>query len=820
MGTGGKTAHQAYDVTPTASGPGDGTGPSESAGQAAQIPAELQALTASLTDGGLDPADIAGFQAATPKVAAALEQYGDGSDELKAAIGDAHAQQLAWLQQLTPQQLQQLAAAQGFQHSELVGLSGKQPHPLVHWLDPFYPADITSKQKIQEVAQARYAALAAGETINGLTLADLTPPPAPEPGDGTWTASLADVVGLQAQIATTLADLPYAKWGMSVEQITAVDAGLAAIVDAENKLATASCPDDPQTLAVAQAAAAHSISQALNGKVKTGAIPQLREAAVASGMLTAEQAGVLGNKELIAAARRSTPQGEAGALLQTADERAGQVADRLQAAVAINDLIGGPLKPKDPASWDAAGTAKLAELAPLIGKGYQAEAAINLWHGQAGVPLQKLSTVGAADCATGFRQWAKTQPVGELRSVAAALGLENAGVGTRAQVQNYIAGQWDTAIDTAALQSAVTAKATAAKPTPAAGGAAPAAATPAVTGAATEPASTAAKPKPAGTAKAGGPVVAKSAGWVAQHANLVAALKHAAASSSGLPARQDDKVVAGWDFGKGTSGSHLGGTHSKSLHTGPDGKPWMFKSDSSGGARAAAESDAARVFAAAGLPAVPVYRATVAGKSGSVQPLVTQADHFPASPKSWGQADADAIVRYHVAAWAVSNHDGHAANLLRTPAGGMLAIDLGQAYKFCDSDKLSMSYNPVGSTITHTLYQAHQSGSLPKGVTVNPAAAHPVLAAIEKIPDSQWRAMLHDTAHTGAKKGVSWAPAMRQRAAKTHGIPADKVSTAQVAEAFLDAAVDRKKGLRQAFTTFFGGELKLPGASTLLKGGQ
>ncbi|MET7398401.1 hypothetical protein ABZS66_33425 [Dactylosporangium sp. NPDC005572] len=308
--------------------------------------------------------------------------------------------------------------------------------------------------------------------------------------------------------------------------------------------------------------------------------------------------------------------------------------------------------------------------------------------------------------------------------------------------------------------------------------------------------------------------------WATPYASLVAELEHATVDASGLPARLDTETIIGWDFGNGTSASYLGGTHAKSLHTGPDGQQWLFKHDSSGGARAAAEAEASTVFAAVGLPAVPVYRTIVGGNHGSVQPLLSGAVHFPASPGSWTQVDVDAIVRYHVGTYAVSNHDGHPENLLRASAGGMVAIDLGQAFKHCHEDALSLSYNPVSRTVPHSLYRAHLAGALPAGVKLNVAAAYPVLTAFERIPDAQWRVMLHDTAHTGAKAGMNWTNAMRGRAAAKHGIAADNVTTEQIADAFLDAAVQRKQGLRQSFTDFFAGELNIASAPTLLKAGH
>ncbi|WP_345703780.1 hypothetical protein [Kitasatospora paranensis] len=62
-------------------------------------------------------------------------------------------------------------------------------------------------------------------------------------------------------------------------------------------------------------------------------------------------------------------------------------------------------------------------------------------------------------------------------------------------------------------------------------------------------------------------------------------------------------------------------------------------------------------------------------------------------------------------------------------------------------------------------------GSLAAGVKVNPAVAHPVIKSFEAIPDAQWRAVLHDTAHQGATAGLHWVPKMRARAAKQHGVP-------------------------------------------------
>ena len=148
----------------------------------------------------------------------------------------------------------------------------------------------------------------------------------------------------------------------------------------------------------------------------------------------------------------------------------------------------------------------------------------------------------------------------------------------------------------------------------------------------------------------------------------------------------------------------------------------------------------------------------------------------------------------------------------------------GQAFKHYGQDKLAVGYAPSGGgsydPLHQKLYQAALSGGLAEGVKINPAVAHPIIKNFEAIPDSQWRSMLHATAHEGAKAGVHWVPTMRNIAAKKHGIPASQVSHTQIAEAFLDHAVERKQRLRETFADFFVKELKMPSAASLKHGAK
>ncbi|MEU1812993.1 hypothetical protein [Micromonospora aurantiaca (nom. illeg.)] len=827
MGTGGKTAHQSYIVAPTEAGglptdqaavpqpadpeqvtPAPPTPEPETPPKPAAVPAEPEpapaAASAAATGGG-EGAAGGGLPAADLHGQPLIDAY-----QALTAADPASVQ--PWLSGLTADQLQELATAHGFQHPEMVGLSGKQPHPLVHWLDPKYPADIASKQKIQAVANSRYAAFAAEDAMLDLSVPG-TAAPVPQPNPhASWIATPAEVVDAQLAVANAGLDLlNLTPKGYGAAQKTEERAAaLAQLIAAENRLATAVCPEDPQLLASGQAKSSQHVDQILSKLLNNPQlVAQVRADAAASGLLTEAQSGVLTPAGVVRVARLATPAAARQEALDVAESRLGQLQQLADLDGTLVSKVGNTTNVWGSWGDDAGG---LAEIAAIKGKMAQLNKDVYGWKSKvcdnpAEAPGVYWQAPWVGELSTQFRAWAKKQPIGQVREAAAQLGLADSGKATRAQAQNFIAAQWDPACDKAAIQTEVSA------------GKAKTAAATTTTGAAQPPQPA----KPAATAPPAAVVSAPSAApqpgsWKAAQHNLVSALKHAAASSSGLPGWVDAQAVKNWDFGTGTSASGLGGTHHKSFHQGPDGGTWLFKTDATGGGQAAAESAAARILHAAGQPTVPVYRATLGGKTGSIQPMLPGAVTFEGHPGQWSQADADAIVRYHVAAWVVGNHDGHANNLLRTPSGGMVPIDLGQAYKFCDVDKLSLAYNPVAETVHHKLYQAHQSGGLSSGVKVNPAAAHPVLRAIEKIPDSQWRAMLHDVAHTGAATNRRWVPTMRARAAKTHGIAESAVTTHQVADAFLDAAVSRKNSLREGFAAFFAGELKLPSAAALLHG--
>ncbi|MEU0111945.1 hypothetical protein ABZ313_42300 [Streptomyces sp. NPDC006251] len=805
-----------------------------------------------------------------------MEAEGASEEEIKAQLDALRAQSLEYLNSLSPEELQQIAAARGFEHPALVGLSGKG-QPLVHWLDPYYDDAIPSKQKIQAKALERYEQLLAGQSIGGMTLADLhqiegTPLPSTGPA-GTWTATPDQVAAAQEAWKTIADEVAYSQGVLDSEK-------LKSLLDAEKTVLTAHCPEMQDLETIQSQIKVWTGDPLVHANIGKSTVLPLVQDAVAAGDMSLEDAHHLKPREIVALLRTGTPESEKEALQATAQARQAQLAalDKaldvhavgkpdLESPLSLPDLAGNP---------EAA--AQVAEWATSTGELHQLQTDAQGWiHGvlqpasdiSAGNPgLLTSHTVAPKSLTTEFNAWAKGQKLGDLREVAEQMGMPDADQASRAHVTSFIAASFNPALDkdeitakaaaaaakkkagaagggglasdeaVQALQSKLTATGSSPTPAPApstpsaakAGGLTPEAKEAAALsmGASPEQAKKLAEaptPSPSAGAVPKAPVKpAKPGSFNAKVQALVANLQQVKATAQDVPARIDADVVSSWSFGPGKPAANLGGTYSKSLHDAPDGSSWLFKADKDGGAIAHAESAASHALSLGGLPAVPVYVKNVEGKSGSVQPMLNGAHHFASEPKNWSQSEVDAIVRSHVGSWLVGDHDGHQANVLRTASGGLVRCDLGQAFKHYGQDKLALGYAPSGGgsydPVHQKLYQAALSGGLADGVKINPAVAHPIIKNFEAIPDSQWRSMLHSTAHEGVKAGVHWVPTMRKAAAKKHGIPSSKVSNEQIAEAFLDHAVERKQSLRESFANFFVKELNMPTAASLKHGAK
>ncbi|MGW7199002.1 hypothetical protein [Streptomyces chryseus] len=873
MGTGSKSSHASYAVGTTATSEGTEQPVAEAPEQPMsneEIAAKADLLMAMdlmgyITDPqfSVDPEDavptdpVERYDLFVGQVQTAqgaiekLKEAGVSPEEIEAHTKALKAQTVAYLTSLDEDDLHEIAQVKGFEHPALVGLSGKGQHPLVHWLDPAYPSGITSKEKIQAAALNRYQQLLAGETVGGMTLTDLHQLEGTEPpgSGGTWSATPQEAKAAMAALAGSISDYNHAaKNGGGDGQAQALQTMLAA----EQKLATADCPELGEELEKSKAHAKLTVDQALNHyHLAPATLQPLVLDAVASGQLNSTEAQHLTGRELVTLLRPATPESEANSLKETAAKRQEQLAN-LDGAYAAHGAMapGGGQLLDLPSAGEPGAPQTIAAWAQNAGDLQLLQNKVHGWYGQSqqylgGDPYAEHpgampgKFIHPGDLTSDFNAWAKGQKLTDLRAVAGQMGMDNNATATRAQVQQYIAASFNPKYDQQAIKEKVSAaaakkeaaKTAAATPMSSGGGLASDAAVHAPAsklpvGAAATAASASTKPT-MGTPKPAQPKKAlKPGSFNANVQELMAKVQHAKATSQDVPARVDAETVASWTFGPGTTASTLGGTYAKTMHTAPDGSQWLFKADHNhGGALGHTEAAASHVLSLGGVPAVPVYAHKQAnGTAGSIQPMLQDAKPFTASPSQWSQSQVDAIVQSHVGSWFVGEHDGHQDNWLETPSGGLVQIDRGQAWKHFGADKLSIDYAPSGgggfTPVHQKLYEAALGGGLAKGVKLNPAAAHPVIKRFESMPDAQLRSVLHSTAHEGAKAGVAWVPQMRSRAAKALKIPQSQVTHEQIANAFLDHAVERKSNLRQNFTDFFVKQLKLPSGAALKHGGS
>ncbi|MGP4027190.1 hypothetical protein [Actinomadura sp. 3N407] len=858
MGFNSKTTHQAYTVAPAQAEEDSSPAVKPLVGKAAEAVAEEMWVPGTGPDlydaiHTADQAYLVGANTQDPvedfdhfaSLVTDARDYLDAAEQ--AGVDPAKLEKLQkslnlisqdYLKKLSPEELQQLAGSHGFEHPALVGLSGSDAHPLAHYLDPAYDADSPSKAKIQAAANERYAKLCAGETVGGMTLADLQTIEGASPANGTVPMTPDEF----NQAAERAADAAVAVSQAHVMGNADKGEKLAEFIQAHNELAAAYCTVDTEGYEAFKKGASLGFGGMISAAdiTATDLGPSI-QAGIQNGHITADQAQVMTPGETLALLQQMTPGSERQAIASTAAQRLADLAHFQGAHAAVGSVydpgtgkVGLPALdgPNKEHAMAAAGNFA-AEAAAL------AAAQSNVAGWASGTPAagDQPPTIAPGELTKGFNAWAKQQKIGDLRALAEKAGLQDADQASRAQANSYIAGAWDPDRDRTQIQEKVTGKklqsmAVAASAPPdattldsaAAAGSAPAAA--GANGSAPAPGAGPAKPNANANPTIGTDTLAAIAtmkadtGFAAKHNDLLAALRNVQATASDVPQRLDPAAVASWDFGPGKAAS-LGGQHTKSVHVGPDGGDWMFKPDKhNGGARGHAEAAASDVFHAGGMAAVPVYSAKIGHHKGAVQPLVKGAKTLSSSPKSWSQAEVDEMVRFHVASWLVGNHDGHAGNVLSTQSKGVLQIDNGAAFKHYGADKLSLDFDPHGcGPVYQQAYKAHQSGKLAPGVKVNPAVAHPVIKAYEQMPDSQWRAMLHTTAHEGARNNVAWVQRMRDRAATRHGISASKVSDQQVAEEFLQHACERKASLRKDFAAFFTNQLNLPTGALLRHGG-
>lgn len=494
MGTGSKSSHASYAVGPTTA--------SEADDVVAEAPAqpmsdeEVQAkadllmamnLMEEITDPpfALDPEDevptdpVERYNAFVGQVEQAqeaiekLKEAGASDEEIEAHTKALKAQTLAYLNSLDEDDLREIAEAKGFEHPALVGLSGKGQHPLVHWLDPAYPGDLSSKAKIQAAALSRYEELLAGKTVGDMTLADLHEIEGTEPpvGGGVWKAT-PDAVASAAQAVTDSIDAwNQAKKAYGPQFHTQRAEALYVMLAAEQKLASADCPELGEDLAAAKAQAKSAVDEALhNAYLRPKDLQPLVQQALASGQLGETEAMHLGPRALVTLMRPSPPESEVQSLKALAAERQEQLAN-LDAAYGAHVAMapGGGQPLNLPPAGDPGAPQVIAAWAKNADDVRDMQADVNAWYahtqlwGASDSPyaehpaLEPEKYLKPGDLTNDFKAWATKQKLSDLRAVAGELGMDNNAKATRAQVQNYIAASFNKKYDQQAIKDKVNA---------------------------------------------------------------------------------------------------------------------------------------------------------------------------------------------------------------------------------------------------------------------------------------------------------------------------------------------------------------------------
>ncbi len=793
-------------------------------GAAAPVPAG----EAPQTQAAPAPAGLAGLVSGLPSTAAGIKTLHLAAQQASAAeLQASKAQVIAYLASVSPVELKKAALIAGFKYPSLAGSTdGGKCGSLAFWLNPVYtsPSALEKKAKVQATIAAKFAALPPEEQQKILAQ------------EAVWAAEL-KAQGINVQLAPDLEMPPVevvdeeelalrvAAVKQAAEKILAdpLSGGITyvdvvALHDALSALARAHVPGaDPAWLKQQKAfSLVGDLIAKAPGWTKGALLVQM--AAVA-----AEKAGV--PKEGVASLPLSglvalfDPQADPQ-LKQAAKELAlekVQVVDAVRAAVkAVEDLtqdlppeaedLSQPTVPKEPAlklEWLA--TAKAAAEKLIWAEGEYAKHVTQTtcqswphlkWFTGIPAPITFINASGALQAkAKAVVASLDAKALRQAAQTLAGLSEEEAKVATKAQLAAVVLG-------------AVLGKA----------------ATPKVQGKAQGMlakihAKIQTTPKLPPVPKPGpepppvppppqGHVPAPPAALLPKHVPFrekVQALagivlqRLALAKMPPWKGRDAVRKLALTHEGPATA---LGGVHEKHFYRDPTGKRWLFKLDKHPGAPAAAAEEAAEVVRRAGLPTVEVRVRDLGDRVGSLQPMLEGAKPLPPDPLQWTPQQRQGMMMHHVVDWLLGDHDGNPQNFL-VYEGAPVRVDRGQAFKFFGRDRLALDYEPnkVHGAPPHAallLYRAARAGK----VHVDPRTVLPVIKAVETIPDDEYREFLRPVAEAGAKgRAAGWYEAMAQRAAaKKGGAP---VTDVDVAEAFLEAALERKRNLRRDFEEFF-----------------
>jgi hypothetical protein len=172
------------------------------------------------------------------------------------------------------------------------------------------------------------------------------------------------------------------------------------------------------------------------------------------------------------------------------------------------------------------------------------------------------------------------------------------------------------------------------------------------------------------------------------------------------------------------------------------------------------------------------------GRVGTLQPLLELADppDFRAgriNPRDLSRDEARQVATEHVLDWALSQHDTHSENLIRTRDGRILSIDKEQGWRYLGQDRLATDYHPNARYGEEEPYYNRFWRSFEQGeVDFDPLAMREAIDRLDAIPESELREAFAPYAH------------------------ARHANSPLLQEDFLEEAVERVRSTRADFERF------------------
>lgn len=187
---------------------------------------------------------------------------------------------------------------------------------------------------------------------------------------------------------------------------------------------------------------------------------------------------------------------------------------------------------------------------------------------------------------------------------------------------------------------------------------------------------------------------------------------------------------------------------------------------------------------------------------------------IPGAQQAWEQSpnlaelhpkDVMTLQKHQVLDWLIGNHDGHVGNFMRTPQGGLVGIDKGQAFKYFGRDRLDPNFHPnfyAREPIYNNLWRDFSDG---KGTMNDPRKGElgAFVSHLQDIPDedlkNMFRPYAESASHVGLLGNVKDDDPRRQLGEPTLA-PNDP-------EAFLGAMARRKNSLDKDLGALYDGQV-------------